>query len=84
LTAIGNPTEAASVQFRMEIDSRYKAVRTLSASGSFSRPLAFVTGGWSKRLRIPGLVGFDAIGTSSSTPRRPSGRDRTDLAALTR
>jgi len=63
LTAIGNPTDTASVQFRMEIDSRYKAVRTLSASGSFSRPLAFVTGGWSKRLRIPGLAGFDAIGT---------------------
>ena len=63
ITTTGQPTDTTSVQFRMDIDSKYRAVRTLSASGSVGNPLASVTAGWSKRRLIAGLPGFDTIGS---------------------
>ncbi|HWB16728.1 MAG TPA: putative LPS assembly protein LptD [Vicinamibacterales bacterium] len=59
ITASTRPTQTASAQFRMEIDSKYRAIRTLNASGSLQNDRAQVTAGWSKREVIPGLAGFD-------------------------
>ena len=60
-TASTRPTQTASAQFRMEIDSKYRAIRTLNASGSLQNDRAQITAGWSKREVIPGLAGFDGL-----------------------
>jgi hypothetical protein len=59
IRAIARPTDEASAQFTMEIDPKYRAVRTLNGQGSLQSLHAQVTAGWSKRQYIPGLVGFD-------------------------
>jgi LPS-assembly protein len=59
ISVTGRPTDAASVQFRMEYDAHFKAVRTYTASGSLYNSIANITGQWSKRQYIPGLQNFD-------------------------
>jgi hypothetical protein len=58
LTAVSRPNDRTSAQFRMEIDSKYRAIRTLGASGTLDSRHAQMTAGWSKRLVIEGLPGF--------------------------
>jgi hypothetical protein len=58
-TAIARPADSSTAQFRMEIDSKYRAIRTLSASGTLAAAHADVRAGWSKRQYIPELAGFD-------------------------
>ncbi len=58
LTAISRPTDGISTQFRTEIDSKYKAFRTISASGTYRSGGVQVNAGWSKRFLIEGLPGF--------------------------
>jgi LPS-assembly protein len=53
VTSSVKPVDNASADFRMEIDSRYRAIRTLGASGSLDSDLVRVTAGWSKRGVIP-------------------------------
>ena len=58
LTAITRPTDGISGQFRTEIDSTYRRLRTINASGTYQTGLVQVNGGWSKRFIIEELPGF--------------------------
>lgn len=59
LTAISRPTDTTSGQFRAEIDSEFRKFRSLTASGTVQSGLFQLTTGWSRRLIIEGLPGFD-------------------------
>ena len=59
LTAISRPTDETSAQFRAEVDSKYRQFRSLSASGTLQSGALQLTSGWSKRLVIEDLAGFD-------------------------
>jgi LPS-assembly protein len=59
IDAVAQPTSSLSARFHTEIDSKFRAIRTLGASGTLNSRVAQVTAGWSKRLVIPGLPGFD-------------------------
>lgn len=63
LTAISRPTDATSGQFRAEIDSEFRKLRSLTASGTVQSGLVQVTSGWSRRMVIAGLPGFDERST---------------------
>jgi LPS-assembly protein len=63
LTAVSRPTDVASAQFRMEIDPKYRQIRELGASGLVQGTRVSGSAGWTKRLVIPGLAGFDANGS---------------------
>lgn len=60
LTAVSRPVDTASVQFRMEIDAKYRKVREYGATGTIASGHVVGSGGWSKRLVIPGLPFYDA------------------------
>lgn len=53
------PLDATSAQFRMEIDPTHRAVRTMSASGSFGSELVQLNAGWTKVFVIPQLPNFN-------------------------
>jgi LPS-assembly protein len=54
------PTDELNAQFTAEIDSRYLALRTVSASATYSiLSLLSATGSWTKRALIPELPGFN-------------------------
>jgi hypothetical protein len=60
LSVRAQPTEQINASMRAEFDSRYRALKTISASGGYSwmnRVQANV--GWSKRGYIPQLSGFN-------------------------
>jgi len=59
ITVTSRPNDVSSGQFRVEIDSQYRAVRTYNGSGTLGSRIAQVTGGWTKRQYIPGLVNFN-------------------------
>ena len=53
------PTDGLSGEFRTELDSKVKALRTLAASGTFNRSWISSSAGWSRRRFIEDLPGFD-------------------------
>lgn len=59
ITAISRPTDVTSGQFRADIDPDVRKFRTLSASGSVQSSVLQLTTGWSRRLVIAELPGFD-------------------------
>jgi LPS-assembly protein len=58
VTAVARPADRTTAQFRMEIDAKYRAIRTLGASGTMETGAVQLTAGWTKWLVIPGLPGF--------------------------
>ena len=65
LAATARPVDIVSGSFRMEIDPKYKAIRTLGANGTVASGIAQISAGWSKREVIPGLDGFSAADSSN-------------------
>ena len=60
LTLRAQPTVDFNATARAEFDSRYRALRTISATGTYSWGTQLQsTAGWSKRGYIPELPGFD-------------------------
>ena len=60
LSVRGVPTNELTATVRAEFDSRYHALRTISAQGTYSmNTQAQVMLGWSKRGYIPELIGFN-------------------------
>jgi LPS-assembly protein len=59
MTVVSRPTDVASGQFRADLDPDVKKFRTMSASGSVQSRQVQVTTGWSRRLVIAELPGFD-------------------------
>jgi LPS-assembly protein len=59
--ATSRPTDAASVQFTMDIDPKYRHIKTLGAQGALDSAHAHVSAGWSKKLVIPALLGYDEL-----------------------
>ena len=54
------PTQTVNANVRAEVDSRYHALRTISANGTLNwRQQVQTTVGWSHRFYIAGLAGFD-------------------------
>ena len=54
------PTEGVNAQFRAEYDTRFEAIRTMSADGTVAvSDWLHSTFGWSQRRFIEGLPGFD-------------------------
>jgi LPS-assembly protein len=80
LTVAARPLDRLSGQFRMEYDTKYRAVRTYGASGTLSGANTQVSVGWSKRQVIPGLAGFndpasaDHFLNASTTLKQSDGR----------
>lgn len=61
LTAVSRPTDATSGQLRAEIDSKYRALRSISASGTIqSGGRLQVTSGWRKQFAIDGHPDYTA------------------------
>jgi hypothetical protein len=58
ISARTQPLDAMSAQFRMEIDPTHRALRTMSASGSYGSELVQLNTGWTKRFLIPELPEF--------------------------
>ena len=60
LTARIAPTTGIQGTFRTEWDTKFHAIRTVAANGSFARGGRFqADGGWSQRRFVEGLPGFD-------------------------
>ena len=60
LTVRGDPTETLSASMRAEYDTKFGALRTIGADGTYDfRGLVQTTAGWSQRRFIEGLQGFD-------------------------
>ncbi|MDO8793219.1 MAG: putative LPS assembly protein LptD [Vicinamibacterales bacterium] len=60
LSARTTPTDQLNVTMRAEIDSRYLALRTVSASGTYTMTNRLAaTGSWTKSSLIPELPGFN-------------------------
>jgi hypothetical protein len=66
LNAISRPTDATSAQFRMEVDSKHREVRSMSGSTTIQSGLTNVSAGWTKRFVIEGLPGFTDAGATHS------------------
>jgi LPS-assembly protein len=58
LRATSRPSDRASAQFQMSIDPKYRAIQTLSASGSLDSSHVQLTAGWSKRQAIDGSPNY--------------------------
>ena len=58
------PTDTTTGQFRMEYDTRHMAVRSFPVATTVEQPAAGITVGWSRRLVIPGLPGFDTAASA--------------------
>jgi LPS-assembly protein len=60
LTVRAMPIDAVNASLRAEFDSQYHALRTITATGSYTwSGLGQTTVGWSKRAFIDGLSGFN-------------------------
>lgn len=60
LEAITRPNDVTTGQFRMEIDSRYRKVRSYTAGASLQSTYSDLDIGWNKQGVIPQLPGYDA------------------------
>lgn len=60
LEAIARPGEETIGQFKMEIDSKYRKVRSYGATGTIQSTHAQVEAGWSREGVIPQLPGYAA------------------------
>jgi LPS-assembly protein len=60
LDAQFKPVDTGSATFRMDIDSKYRAIRSVSASGRIEAPRVQVTAEWYKQLVIPQRPNFSA------------------------
>ena len=73
------PAEDVAAQFDMEIDAEHRQPRSFSLSTTASRRAAQIQAGWTRRLVIPGLAGFEPDNSTnyitSSVAVRP-GRGR--------
>lgn len=78
LRAISRPTDRATAEFSMEIDSKYRAIRTMRASGGLQGERVQLRLGWSKVQQIEGLPGYEGPGdhflTGSTTIRTAGNR----------
>jgi hypothetical protein len=54
------PTTDATADFRMDIDSQFRAVRTMSATARLNSAYSEGSLEWSRRFIIPGLRGFSS------------------------
>jgi LPS-assembly protein len=59
MRATSRPTDLASMQFNMDIDPKYKEIRTINASGALESVHTRVSAGWTKKFVVPGLAGYD-------------------------
>ena len=60
LTVRGEPTDELSASMRAEYDTKFGALRTIGADGTYDfKGLVQTTAGWSQRRFIEGLQGFD-------------------------
>jgi hypothetical protein len=59
ITLTARPTDRASGDFSLEIDSKVRAIRTMNASGHLHTTPVQINARWTKRGHIPGLPGFD-------------------------
>ncbi|MBW8866082.1 MAG: LPS-assembly protein LptD, partial [Acidobacteria bacterium] len=59
LAVRGMPTTTLNTTVSAEFDSRYLALRTISAQAGYSTPGVQASIGWSKRAFIPELAGFN-------------------------
>ena len=59
LRVTATPADDVSANFQTEIDPEFRRPRFYTLTGTLSRARAQFTAGWSKRLVIPGLRGFD-------------------------
>ncbi|MFI5177964.1 MAG: LPS-assembly protein LptD [Vicinamibacterales bacterium] len=59
VVVVGTPAPTLSAQFRTDIDSKFKTPRSFSATATYTSKIAQLSGGWQKRLVIPGLPGYD-------------------------
>jgi hypothetical protein len=59
VTVSTQPLDSVAGQFRAEYDARFRAMRTISASGTLNGSLVRINAGWTKREYVPGLPGFD-------------------------
>jgi hypothetical protein len=62
IRATARPTDIGSATFSMEIDPKYRAIRTMRAAGSLEGDRVQVTAQWSKYRRIEGHPDFDRPG----------------------
>jgi hypothetical protein len=54
------PIDAVNASLRAEFDSQYRALRTITATGSYTwSGIGQTSAGWSKRAFIDGLPGFN-------------------------
>lgn len=79
LTVTAKPLDSLDAQFRTEYDVKFRAIRTLTASGNLRTRTVQVGVSWSKNEYIPGLPGFDVQAAAthylnaSTTLRDPEG-----------
>ena len=59
LSIRGMPSNSLSATLNAEFDSKYRALRTISAQGGFNNQNMQVQVGWSKKAFIAGLDGFN-------------------------
>ena len=60
LTVRAGPTDELSASMRAEYDTKFGAIRTIGADGTYNfKGLVQTTAGWSQRRFIDGLQGFD-------------------------
>ncbi|HVH28647.1 MAG TPA: hypothetical protein VM818_17905 [Vicinamibacterales bacterium] len=68
LTVRAQPTLDFNATARVEIDSRYRELRTMTVTGTYNWSTQLQsTASWSKRGYIPGLSGFDNPATLDNT-----------------
>ncbi|MEO8483053.1 MAG: putative LPS assembly protein LptD [Acidobacteriota bacterium] len=58
MRATSRPTDLASMQFNMDIDPKYKKIRTINASGALESLHVRQSAGWQKNFVIPELPGY--------------------------
>jgi LPS-assembly protein len=61
VSARGSPTDALNSTFRIEIDSRYLTVRTISANVSYTAAWLTTQVGWNKQASIPGVASSEEV-----------------------
>lgn len=78
MRATSRPTDLASMQFNMDIDPKYKEIRTINASGALESLHARVSAGWTKKFVVPGLSGYDDLSATHYLNASTTIRTRTN------
>jgi LPS-assembly protein len=78
MRASSRPTDLASMQFNMDIDPKYKEIRTINASGALESLHARVSAGWAKKFVVPGLDGYDALTATNALNASTTIKTRTN------